>query len=165
MQILSTVRHAEGKDHAVCTNDSFWFRGTSTSWGQMGHSQQHCANPCTPPAGIKTFQEVQRGQIWSCLLMSCAFNLSNDLGETQTHRRLLTMTGQINEHSQLFSPLAARDLLVHAKENKLKEKKIHTWQVSISLNITCCLEEEWEHQCFDEAGRGWGDDMITPLMN
>lgn len=48
--------------------------------------------------------------------MSCAFNLFNDLGERRTHRRLLTMTGQINKHSQRCGPLAAGELLVYAKE-------------------------------------------------
>lgn len=48
--------------------------------------------------------------------MSCAFNLLNDLGERHTHRRLLTMTGRINKHSQLFGPLAAGDSLLYAKE-------------------------------------------------
>ncbi len=89
---------------------------------------KHRANPHTPPAGIKTFQEVQRErawQIWSCLLMSCAFNLLNDLRERRTHGRLLSMTSQINKHSQHFSSLAAGDLLVYAKKKKKKKGDPH----------------------------------------
>lgn len=100
------MRHAEGKDRVVNSSDGFWLRYMLTSWGQMVHSQQHQTNPCTPPAGIEMLQEVL-----------------HDLGERHTLRRLLTRTGQINKHSQLFSPLAAGDFLVHAKGKKKAQRK------------------------------------------
>lgn len=118
MHILSTMRHAEGKDRVVYSSAGFWLRYMLTSWGHMVHCQQHQTNPCTPPAGIEMLQEVQMEpawQVWSCILTGCAINLLNDLGERHTLRRLLTRTGQINKHAQLFSPLAGGDFLVHAK--------------------------------------------------
>lgn len=61
------------------------------------------------------FKGNKPGQIPRRLLMSCAFNLLNDLGERRSRWRLLTVMGQINERSRIFSRLAAGDLLVYAQ--------------------------------------------------
>lgn len=79
----------------------------------MGHSQQHLRQSLHAACRDQNVPEGSKGT--SPADMELPANelhleiLLNNLREKHTHKRLLTMTGQINEHSQLFSLLAVGD--------------------------------------------------------
>lgn len=93
MQILATWKTCTGKTiWYAYINNGFRLKDVPTSWSSMG--QNRSVHPPALPAGIRTFQEVQRErawQIWGCLVMSCAFNLLKNLRKSCAHRVLLTM--------------------------------------------------------------------------